>query len=190
MDKATKNCSLVPIGYTQGLKVMKEVENLNFSCSTNCKELNTIVNNFKTSYYRSKAENFARKQALTQMLKWGAITAAASTGASEVIKQVIGRSAGVVVGILYPSDIGTNSLAYGKSLDRINKLISVEGSLDAGKIKYELDNLRIAAEGIKIEQEWGNKKECYSQLLKFTNDITRAISSSVVNTVPRHQTLM
>lgn len=155
---------------------MKDLGKIDFVCSPNCKELNTIVNHFKTSYYRNKSMNFAKKQVLTQILKWGAITAAAATGtAGEVAKKVIGRSVGGVVSVAFPSDMGTNALAFSKSLDRINSLISEESNRDEGKIKRELENLKIAAQGIRIELEWGGKNECYAQLDKFTADLSRAI---------------
>ena len=159
---------------------MKDLNTVDFVCSPDCKELNVIVNNFKSTYYKNKAFNFAKKQVLTQILKWGAITAASAAGAAgEVAKQAVGRSAGVVVGLLYPSDLGTNTLVYGKTLDRINSLISEEGKIEQGKVIRELEHLKIAAQGIRIEQEWGDKKNCYAQLDKFTADLTRALFSAM-----------
>lgn len=159
---------------------MKDLGKIDFVCSSDCKELNTIVNNFKSAYYKNKAFNFAKKQVLTQILKWGAITAAAASGAAkEVTKQVIGRAASGVVGVLYPTDISTKTQLYGKVLNRINDLISEEEGIDHSKIRRELENLKIAAEGIRIEKEWGNKNECYSQLDKFTSDLSRGLLSAM-----------
>ena len=95
---------------------------------------------------------------------------------TQILKQIAGKSAGIITGIVNPSTINTPYDAFIASLERICK-ISNERPFDWESFNLELENLQIAAEGVEIEKHFGNNNDCYNDL-KFIVDTHVLIGES------------
>src|SRR5690554_4329003 len=89
-----------------------------------CNDVKLLVKEYKNNKYKSLASNAATKVLLTQILK-----------------QIAGKSAGIITGIVNPSTINTPYDAFIASLERICK-ISNERPFDWESFNLELENLQ------------------------------------------------
>jgi len=119
---------------------------LPFISNAQCEDLKLLVKEYKNDQYRSKVSNAGTKLILTQILK-----------------QAIGKSAGIITGTLNPSSINTPYDSFMRSLERIRK-ISSEEVVNWDRFSSELENLILAAEGVEIEKQFGNDKACYNDI--------------------------
>lgn len=119
---------------------------LPFLGSAQCSEIKEIISDYNTEKYSSKAAQAATKAALTL-----------------VLKKVVGGVGGIITGVLNPTMLGTPYDAFIASLKRMQAITSAN-TIDWNKYYEELTHLKSEAQGVRIEQIFGNNKECYDNL--------------------------
>ena len=125
-----------------------------------CNSLKEIVRKYKKEKYQSQASQATTKAAITY-----------------VLKKMIGSSASIVTGIFDPTTVATPYDVFLSSLIRLEKL-SKEEDIDWPAYEKELENLRIAGEGVRVERLFADNAECYENI-DFIIQNFQAVSNTV-----------